>query len=89
MPGRSFTADAVEATATSLPVPRGIAFPIGASSAAAQRKRLAAAAEALPGWDIQPVNGLPGWFEAIAPAVPAAPGADTTKSTRAPRGDET
>ena len=72
MPVRSFDADAREATVTSLPIPRGIAFrftPPGIAQPSVEDARTAATG-ALPGWEIRAVPELPGWFEAIPPATP-------------------
>jgi hypothetical protein len=73
MPLRSFDDDAGRAEATALPVPRGIAFRYepdsGAESTADEARSVAAGP--LPGWEIQPVARLPGWFEAMAPAWPS------------------
>ena len=64
MPARTHSfADAVDrAVATAQPVPRGIAFraTIGHDADAA-----AAVREMLPGWEVLPVAGLPGRYEAL------------------------
>ena len=75
MPVRSFAADAAAATTTSRPVPRGIAFrfaPLDGSTPTLDAVKTAAGTS-LDGWDIGEVSGLPGWYEAVAPAAPAMP----------------
>ncbi len=61
---RSFVEDATVATATALPVPRGIAFRHAAAGKAATERAIA---EALPGWRITKIDGLGDWFEAKPP----------------------
>src|SRR5438105_1038246 len=75
MPVRSFDEDARAATASALPVPRGIVFrydPTGGAQPPSQEAARAAAAGPLPGWQVRAVEGLDGWFEAQPPALPAA-----------------
>jgi hypothetical protein len=73
MPVRSFDADAQQATVTSLPVPRGIAFrydPPGRAKPTAERAK-AATVDVLNGWEIREFTGLPSWFEALPPSAAA------------------
>jgi hypothetical protein len=74
MPTDAFTRDARAATATGLPVPRGIAFcpdpPAGRKATLALARK--SADQAFPGWEVRPVADLPGWFEAAPPAPPGA-----------------
>ncbi|HEU5317976.1 MAG TPA: S8 family serine peptidase [Chloroflexota bacterium] len=71
---RSFVEDEREAVVRPLPVPRGIVFryvPPGSGDATLAEAE-AAVAPVLPEWPVAALNGLPGWFKAMAPAVAAA-----------------
>jgi hypothetical protein len=72
MPARPFADDALTATATALPVPRGLTFRYRPATAApaAPADVQALLAELLPGWIVRDVPGLPDRFEAIPPALP-------------------
>jgi hypothetical protein len=77
MPTRSFNEDATQATATEQPVPRGIVFRFDLTGESADpcHEVEQAVSAVLTGWEIREVDGLPGWFEAIAPvATDAGPG---------------
>jgi hypothetical protein len=79
MPIRAFDEDANEAQVTSRPVPRGIGFRYAAPDDAPVTiiEVQAAVRDTLPGWEVQEIDGLAGWFEAIAPAI-----ADPATATR-------
>jgi hypothetical protein len=64
---RPFDDAAREATATAQPIPRGIAFH---APLPAQARRDLTATGPLAGWQLHPVAGLAGWFEATPPAAP-------------------
>ena len=68
---RSFDEDVAQATTTEQPVPRGIAFRYDLTGEPADPVSEVGVAvrNALPGWEIRSVEGLPGWFEAIPPVA--------------------
>lgn len=70
---RSFDDDARLATASHRPAPRGIAFeyaPSDGSPATTDAARHAVR-DRLPGWRVEPVEGLKGWHTATPPTDPA------------------